>query len=104
MKYPRLPVYAKPIRIKLVSIFFNRVITGETGRFPMVRKHTYPLLCNHCKEAPCVDVCPTNASYKREDGIVLIDHDKCVGCKECVDKCPYNLPVPDMMKEAARVL
>jgi Fe-S-cluster-containing dehydrogenase component len=72
------------------GIFFNRVATGETGQYPMVRKHTFPLLCNHCTDAPCVNVCPTGASYQREDGIVLIDHDKCVGCKYCIMACPYQ--------------
>ena len=72
------------------GVFFNRVVTGETGRYPMVRKHTFPVLCNHCADAPCVDVCPTKASYKREDGIVIIDHDKCVGCKYCIMACPYQ--------------
>jgi len=72
------------------GIFFNRVVTGETGRYPMVRKHTFPAMCNHCADAPCVDVCPTKASYRREDGIVIIDHDKCVGCKYCIMACPYQ--------------
>ena len=72
------------------DIFFNRVVVGESGAYPMARKHTFPVLCNHCAEAPCVDVCPTKASYKREDGIVVIDHDKCVGCKYCIMACPYQ--------------
>ena len=72
------------------GIFFNRVATGETGQYPMVRKHTFPLLCNHCTDAPCVNVCPTGASYQREDGIVVIDSDKCVGCKYCIMACPYQ--------------
>ena len=76
------------------GIFFNRVVTGETGKYPAVRKHTYPVLCNHCKEAPCVNVCPTGASTKRDDGIVEIDADKCVGCKYCVIACPYQQRTP----------
>jgi phenylacetyl-CoA:acceptor oxidoreductase subunit 1 len=49
-----------------------------------------PIRCNQCKDAPCVDVCPTGASQKREDGIVWIDQDKCVGCRYCVIACPYQ--------------
>ncbi|MFC1932381.1 4Fe-4S dicluster domain-containing protein [Chloroflexota bacterium] len=71
-------------------IFWARVIISETGKFPAVTKEIYPVLCNHCKEAPCVDVCPTGASTKREDGIVLVDYDKCVGCRYCIMACPYQ--------------
>lgn len=72
------------------NVFWNRVITSETGKFPTVSKQTYPVLCNHCKEAPCMKVCPTGATTIREDGIVTVDYDKCVGCRYCVIACPYQ--------------
>jgi molybdopterin-containing oxidoreductase family iron-sulfur binding subunit len=49
-----------------------------------------PLMCNHCDHPPCVTVCPVKASYKRADGIVLVDHHRCIGCRYCIIACPYN--------------
>ncbi len=72
------------------GIFFTKVLDQVAGEFPIVKKKFVPVLCNHCKEAACVKVCPTGASYKREDGIVLVDYNKCIGCKACVVACPYN--------------
>ncbi|MDY6973134.1 MAG: 4Fe-4S dicluster domain-containing protein [Thermodesulfobacteriota bacterium] len=72
------------------GILWNRVLISESGRFPTVTKEMYPVLCNHCEEAACVEVCPSGASIKREDGVVLIDSDKCVGCRYCVVACPYQ--------------
>jgi phenylacetyl-CoA:acceptor oxidoreductase 27-kDa subunit len=50
-----------------------------------------PVSCMHCIDAPCVEVCPTTASYFRNDGIVAIDYNKCVGCGYCVMACPYHV-------------
>jgi len=49
-----------------------------------------PMMCQHCAEPPCVDVCPTGASFKRDDGIVLVDKHNCIGCRYCIMACPYQ--------------
>jgi molybdopterin-containing oxidoreductase family iron-sulfur binding subunit len=67
-----------------------RVVRREWGTYPNVRRLSLPLLCMHCGRPPCVDVCPTGASQKREDGIVFVDAERCVGCRACVMACPYG--------------
>jgi molybdopterin-containing oxidoreductase family iron-sulfur binding subunit len=54
------------------------------------RTHSLPMLCQHCAQPPCVDVCPTGASFKRADGIVLVDKHICIGCRYCMMACPYQ--------------
>jgi len=54
------------------------------------RTQSLPVMCQHCEEPPCVDVCPTGASFKRADGIVLVDKHICIGCRYCVMACPYK--------------
>jgi len=73
------------------GIAWGRLLISETGIYPKVTKQLYPVLCSHCKEAPCVKACPTGATRKREDGIVWIDQDKCVGCRYCLIACPYQV-------------
>lgn len=76
-----------------VGVLFRRVYDMESGKFPQPRIAHLSLGCNHCTDPQCVKHCPTGALYKRtEDGLVLQDHDKCIGCRLCVWSCPYEAP------------
>jgi molybdopterin-containing oxidoreductase family iron-sulfur binding subunit len=57
---------------------------------PRIKKASFPLLCNHCTNPPCVRVCPTQATYRMEDGIVAMDYHRCIGCRFCMAGCPYG--------------
>jgi sulfite dehydrogenase (quinone) subunit SoeB len=73
------------------GVWFNRIRHYEAGEYPQSKTLNVPMSCMHCEEADCVTVCPTGASYKRaEDGIVLVDPDKCMGCNYCSWACPYG--------------
>lgn len=54
------------------------------------QERSLPIMCQHCADPPCVDVCPTGASFKRADGIVLVDKHICIGCRYCMMACPYK--------------
>jgi Fe-S-cluster-containing dehydrogenase component/Ni/Fe-hydrogenase subunit HybB-like protein len=75
-----------------IPIGVNRcwVKTVEKGAFPAVRRFFFPVLCNQCDAAPCARICPTNALFKRRDGIVDLNGEVCIGCRACMVACPYD--------------
>lgn len=83
-----------------MGMLWNRVLTqseegvdGVEGVYPDVSKQYVPVSCQHCENAPCVKVCPVEATYRDENGRVLIDYDRCIGCRYCMAACPYNVRV-----------
>lgn len=72
------------------GMFFSHVETTEEGTYPDAMNVYTPTLCMHCTDAPCVENCPTGASYHDEDGVVRISHADCIGCQTCVNACPYG--------------
>ncbi|MFC1965233.1 4Fe-4S dicluster domain-containing protein [Chloroflexota bacterium] len=72
------------------GVQWTRVRDFEVGKYPNVRRNFLPIQCMHCKDAVCVEVCPTGATTQREDGIIVVDYDKCMGCGACVIACPYE--------------
>lgn len=78
----------------------SKVMRKEFGKFPNVRRLSLPMLCMHCESPACVEVCPTGATYKREeDGIVVVDKNICIGCRACAMACPYGARYPVRSKE-----
>jgi DMSO reductase iron-sulfur subunit len=79
--------------IKAGTIKLRRVVEVTTGTFPKVNRTFLSLSCKHCAKAPCAAACPTGAISRRiEDGIVLVDSQKCIGCHSCFDACPFGIP------------
>jgi tetrathionate reductase subunit B len=70
--------------------FWMRISENGRGSIPKVKVAYIPMLCMHCNDAACLSVCPEHAIYQRRDGIVIIDPEKCTGCRKCLDMCPYG--------------
>jgi len=66
------------------------IVQEVRGEFPNLQAEIRSERCNHCEDAPCVGACPTGASYVGEGGTVLVDREKCTGCKACIAACPYD--------------
>jgi Fe-S-cluster-containing dehydrogenase component len=78
------------------GVVYRPVPKQEVGTFPNMSWIFTPKPCMHCDQPPCVPVCPVNATWKRDDGVVVIDYDICIGCRNCVASCPYNSRTFDM--------
>ncbi len=73
-----------------IGVFRTWVKQVEKGKFPDTRRVFSVMRCNHCTDAPCVEICPVQALYIRPDGIVDFDNNRCIGCKSCMQACPYD--------------
>lgn len=73
-----------------IGVFRTWVKYIETGEFPETKRHFGVLRCNHCDDAPCIEICPTHSLFRRSDGIVDFDNRRCIGCKGCMQACPYD--------------
>src|SRR5579863_9447855 len=73
-----------------VGVFRTWVKHIEKGEFPHTSRHFGVMRCNHCDNSPCTEICPTSALYRRADGIVDFDNRRCIGCKGCMQACPYD--------------
>jgi Fe-S-cluster-containing dehydrogenase component/formate-dependent nitrite reductase membrane component NrfD len=73
-----------------IGVFRTWVKHIEKGEFPHTSRHFGVMRCNHCDDSPCTEICPTSALYRRADGIVDFDNRRCIGCKACMQACPYD--------------
>ena len=81
--------------------FWNKVVqVGPFGDYPHLQQYFLPVMCQQCEDAPCTHVCPTGASYRDPDtNVVLVDKEKCIGCKYCMMACPYGVRTYDESKD-----
>ena len=104
-------VACKEINNEPLGVWWNRILTTAPnqstadaapqseaidvpyGTFPEVSMAYLPVACQQCNDAPCVKVCPVQATFRRDDGTVLIDYDRCIGCRYCMAACPYGVRV-----------
>ncbi len=71
------------------GVVYRPVLEEEIGRYPNVTRRFLPRPCMQCENPPCTPVCPVNATYTNEEGIIVVDYDQCIGCRYCITACPY---------------
>ncbi len=72
------------------GVVYRPVTEEEIGTYPLVTRRFTPKPCMQCDKPPCVPVCPVNATYKNDEGVVVMDYDQCIGCRYCITACPYS--------------
>lgn len=77
------------------GVVYRPVIEEEWGEYPNVARRFVPRPCMQCENAPCVPVCPVGATYTNDEGIVVMDYERCIGCRYCITACPYSARVSD---------
>ncbi|MBI2890305.1 MAG: 4Fe-4S dicluster domain-containing protein [Nitrospirae bacterium] len=81
------------------GVYRTWVKVVEKGKYPHVSRSFVPILCNNCVKPICLLNCPVQATYQREDGIVMIDQHRCIGCKYCIASCPYGVRYVNPLKK-----
>ncbi|MDO8670585.1 MAG: 4Fe-4S dicluster domain-containing protein [Dehalococcoidia bacterium] len=82
-----------------LGVFRSWVKQIEKGKYPNVTKQFLPSLCNNCGDPVCLTNCPTQATYQRDDGIVMVDEHRCIGCRYCIASCPYDVRYVNPLKK-----
>ncbi len=77
------------------GVVYRPVLDEEIGTYPNVTRRFIPRPCMQCDEPPCTPVCPVNATYTNEDGVVVVDYEQCIGCRACIAACPYGARTSD---------
>jgi len=77
------------------GVVYRPVVQEEVGTYPNVRRRFLPRPCMQCEKPPCTPVCPVGATWRRTDGVIAIDYDKCIGCRYCLTACPYSARTTD---------
>ena len=77
------------------GVVYRPVLEQETGTYPAVGRRFVPRPCLHCQNPPCTKVCPVTATYKNEVGAIIVDYNRCIGCRYCLVACPYSARTSD---------
>ena len=77
------------------GVVYRPVIEEEIGTYPNVRRRFLPRPCMHCQNPPCVKVCPVTATFKNEQGVMVVNYNRCIGCRYCLVACPYSARTSD---------
>lgn len=78
------------------GVVYRPVVQEEVGTYPNVRRRFLPRPCMQCESPPCTPVCPVGATWRRADGVVAIDYERCIGCRYCLTACPYSARTTDL--------